>query len=84
MSTQRQFLQTNWHVIVISAGTGVILCVMGLLLETMPPRGVAMATGPEGGGYQKIGKQYQALLERAGEKVRLVDGRQCGKFRVVT
>src|SRR5262249_61288021 len=38
----------------------------------MPPRSIAMATGPEGGGYYEIGRQYQALLARTGVELRLV------------
>src|SRR5262245_54092446 len=44
----------------------------GLSAEPMPPRSIAMATGPEGGGYYEIGKQYQALLARTGVELRLV------------
>ena len=32
-----------------------------------------MATGPEGGGYYEIGKQYQELLARTGVELRLVE-----------
>jgi hypothetical protein len=38
----------------------------------MPPRSIGMATGPEGGGEYEIGKQYQALLARAGVTLKLV------------
>ena len=31
-----------------------------------------MATGPEGGGYYEIGRQYQELLARNGVELRLV------------
>ena len=31
-----------------------------------------MATGPEGSGYEEIGRQYQSALERAGVQVRLI------------
>ena len=38
----------------------------------MPPRSITMATGPVGGGYNEIGRQYQALLAKAGVELRLV------------
>src|SRR5262249_27887176 len=41
-------------------------------LSTMPPRSITMATGPEGGGYYEIGRQYQELLARTGVELRLV------------
>jgi TRAP transporter TAXI family solute receptor len=43
-----------------------------LLVWTMPPRNIVMATGPEGGAYQEIGKQYKSALQGSGERVRLV------------
>ena len=33
---------------------GAIVCAAVFLLSTMPPRSIAMATGPEGGGYYEI------------------------------
>ena len=29
------------------------------MLQTMPPRTITMATGPEGGAYHEVGKRYQ-------------------------
>ena len=68
----RQFLRTNWRGVTIGVGALVIFCGVILLLSTMPPRAIAMATGPEGSGYEEIGRQYQSALERAGVQVRLV------------
>ena len=31
-----------------------------------------MATGPESGGYPKLGRRYQTALEGTGERLRLV------------
>ena len=70
--TVREFLRPNWHVVTIAVTGSTIVCAAVFLLSTMPPRSIAMATGPEGGGYYEIGKQYQALLARAGVEVRLV------------
>jgi TRAP transporter TAXI family solute receptor len=68
----REFLRSNWHVITIAVTAAVIVCAAVFLLSTMPPRSIAMATGPEGGGYYEIGRQYQELLARSGVELRLV------------
>jgi TRAP transporter TAXI family solute receptor len=68
----REFLRSNWHVVTIAVTAGVIVCAAVFLLSTMPPRSIAMATGPEGGGYYEIGGQYQELLSRTGVELRLI------------
>src|ERR1700730_8570368 len=68
----RQFLRTNWRGVTIGVTALVIFCGVIPLLSTMPPRTIAMATGPEGSGYEEVGRQYQSALERAGVQVRLV------------
>jgi len=69
----REFLRAYWHAVAIGVTAAAILGVAILLLGTMPPRAIAMATGPKGGGYYQIGKRYQAALERAGERVTLIE-----------
>jgi TRAP-type uncharacterized transport system substrate-binding protein len=69
----REFLRANWHAVAIGVTAAAILGVAILLLNTMPPRAIAMATGPKDGGYYQIGKHYQAALERAGERVTLIE-----------
>jgi TRAP-type uncharacterized transport system substrate-binding protein len=69
----KKFIQANWHFVTTAVITSVILGVVLLVLDTMPPRELAMATGPEGSGYGKLGKQYQEALARAGERLRLVE-----------
>jgi TRAP transporter TAXI family solute receptor len=68
----REFLRSNWHLLTIALSAGVIVCAAVFLLSTMPPHSIAMATGPEGGGYYEIGRQYQELLARSGVELRLV------------
>jgi TRAP transporter TAXI family solute receptor len=68
----REFLRSNWHLLTIAVTAGVIVCAPVFLLSTMPPHSIAMATGPEGGGYYEIGRQYQELLARSGVELRLV------------
>jgi TRAP-type uncharacterized transport system substrate-binding protein len=69
----KKFIQANWHFVTTAVITSVILGVVLLVLDTMPPREIVMATGPEGSGYGKLGKQYQEALARAGERLRLVE-----------
>ena len=54
-----EFLRSNLHVVTIAVTAGAIIYAAVFLLSTMPPRSITMATGPEGGGYYEIGKQYQ-------------------------
>jgi hypothetical protein len=68
----KEFLRSNWHAVTIAVTAGAIVCAAVFLLSTMPPRSIVMATGPEGGGYYEIGRQYQALLARTGVELRLV------------
>jgi TRAP transporter TAXI family solute receptor len=68
----REFVRSNWHVVTIAVTTGAIVCAAVFLLSTMPPRSITMATRPVGGGYNEIGRQYQALLAKAGVELRLV------------
>ena len=41
-------------------------------LSPLPPRTVTMATGPDGGAYQEVGKRYQEILARHGITLELV------------
>ena len=66
-----EFLRSNLHVVTIAVTAGAIVYAAVFLLSTMPPRSITMATGPEGGGYYEIGKQYQELLARTGVELRL-------------
>jgi TRAP transporter TAXI family solute receptor len=68
----KEFLRSNWHVVTIALTAGAIVCAAIFVLRTMPPRSIAMATGPAGGAYHVIGRQYQALLARTGVGLRLV------------
>ena len=60
----------TWSRSLVTAGAIVYAAVF--LLSTMPPRSITMATGPQGGGYHEIGRQYQELLARTGVELRLV------------
>jgi TRAP-type uncharacterized transport system substrate-binding protein len=68
----RDFLRANWPVVAITATAVGILAAAVMLLRTMPPRTIVMATGPDGGAYHEIGRRYRELLAREGVTLRLV------------
>jgi TRAP-type uncharacterized transport system substrate-binding protein len=58
-------------------GSIVVLVILGMwavvsLLHPLPPRSLAMTTGPEGSAYYEFGKRYQELLARDGVELRLL------------
>jgi len=68
----RDFLRNNWPAVATAVTTAAIVIAAIVILRTMPPRTIVMATGPEGGAYYEVGKRYRAVLARAGVEVRLV------------
>jgi TRAP-type uncharacterized transport system substrate-binding protein len=59
-----------------SIGFGLVflasLCAAFLLLPSLPPRTIVMATGPEGGAYAEVGARYRESLGRAEIEVKLL------------
>jgi len=49
-----------------------IACAAIVMLRSMPPHMIVMATGPEGDADYEVGKRYRAALARANVEVRLV------------
>ena len=47
----RDLLRNNWPAITIAVTAAAIACMAIVMLRTMPPRVIVMATGPEGGFY---------------------------------
>jgi TRAP transporter TAXI family solute receptor len=68
----KEFLRNNWPAIVIGLTAAAIAFVAIVMLSTMPPRMILMATGPEGGAYYELGKRYRTELAKEGVDVRLV------------
>ena len=65
-------LQKSWRWLVCSA-IGAILLGLGILIyETLPPRTVVMATGPEGGANYELGLRYREVLAKEGVTLKLV------------
>jgi TRAP transporter TAXI family solute receptor len=63
--------RSRWPLIAIVATVVVVLIATFMVLRTMPPRVVVMATGTEGGAYNEIGKRYREILARSGVELRL-------------
>ena len=66
-----QFLRHNWPAITVSVTAAAIAGAAIVMLSTMPPRVIVMATGPEGDSYYDIGQRYRAVLSRANVEVQL-------------
>jgi TRAP-type uncharacterized transport system substrate-binding protein len=71
MSLQ-ETVRIRWPFVVIAVTTLAVVAAAFVMLRTLPPRLIVMATGAEGGAYQEIGKRYQAILARAGVQLQLV------------
>ena len=67
----KDFLRAHWPAVIIAVTAIAILGAAVILLRTMPPRTIVMATGPEGGAYHEIGRRYRELLARDGVTLRL-------------
>jgi TRAP-type uncharacterized transport system substrate-binding protein len=66
------FLRHHWPTITISLTATAIACVAIVMLFSMPPHRIVMATGAEGDAYYEIGQRYRAALARANVDVQLV------------
>src|SRR5262249_7090735 len=68
----RDFLHHHWPTVTIGVTAAAIACAGVVMLRTMPPSTIVMATGSEGGAYYEVGRRYRAELTRAGGDVRLL------------
>jgi len=66
------FLRNHWPAITITVTAVAIAGAALALLRSMPPHVIVMATGPEGGAYDEIGKRYRAALARSNVEVQLM------------
>jgi TRAP-type uncharacterized transport system substrate-binding protein len=58
----RDALRNYWPAITIAVTVVAIACAAAVILRSLPPRTIVMATGPEGGAYSEVGKLYRAAL----------------------
>src|SRR5215471_14998001 len=66
------FLRHYWPAITITVTAAAIACAAIVMLRSMPPHVIVMATGPEGDAAYEIGKRYRTVLARANVEVQLV------------
>ncbi|MEA2904146.1 MAG: hypothetical protein QOI12_1533 [Alphaproteobacteria bacterium] len=71
-TTERHLERSRWPLFAMVVTGVAILAAVVVLVWTLPPRTIMMATGAEGGAYHEIGKQYRDILARAGVELRLV------------
>src|SRR5262245_34518354 len=65
-------MRARWPFLIVTAIILGVAAVTLIMLRTMPPRSIVMVTGPDGGAYQEMARRYQAILARAGVRLRLV------------
>ena len=68
----RHFLENHWPSITIAVTATAIACAFLVMLRSMPPHQIVMATGREGGAYYEIGERYRAALSYENVQVQLV------------
>lgn len=65
------YLQKFWRWFTFAAVAVILVGASALIFETLPPRTVVMATGPEGGANYELGIRYREILAKAGVKLQL-------------
>ena len=68
----RHFLENHWPSVTIAMTAAAIACAFLLMLRSMPPHLIVMATGREGDAYYEIGERYRAALSHDNVQVQLV------------
>ena len=68
----RHFLENHWPSITIAVTAAAIACAFLLMLRSMPPHMIVMATGREGDASYEIGERYRAALSHDNVQVQLV------------
>ena len=67
----RHFLENHWPSITIAVTAAVIACAFLLMLRSMPPHMIVMATGREGDASYEIGERYRAALSHENVQMQL-------------
>ena len=68
----RGYLPVDWVRPIIGIAVVAGLCTVFLLLPSLPPRTIVMATGPKGGAYAEVSLRYREILGRSGIDVTLL------------
>jgi TRAP-type uncharacterized transport system substrate-binding protein len=66
----KDYLRGFW--LYIAGLIAILLVASAFIVETLPPRTLAMATGPEGGANYELGVQYREILAQSGVNLQLV------------
>jgi TRAP-type uncharacterized transport system substrate-binding protein len=68
----QDYLTGRWRWIGIAALAAIFLAAAVLVVATLPPRTVVMATGAEGGANHALGLRYREILAKSGVRLRLL------------
>jgi TRAP transporter TAXI family solute receptor len=68
----RDFVRNNWPAITVAVTAAAITVAGGVMLLSIPPRTIGMATGGQGGAYYEFGNRYRDELAHANVAVRVV------------
>jgi TRAP-type uncharacterized transport system substrate-binding protein len=68
----RSLLQRYWPLFSVTAILTILLAAGILLVATLPPRTIVMATGPEGGANYQLGERYREFLAKSGVELKLM------------
>jgi TRAP-type uncharacterized transport system substrate-binding protein len=69
--TAEKHMQRYWRYFTIAALVVIFLGAGVLVVETLPPRTIVMATGAKGGANYEMGTRYQEILAEAGVTLKL-------------
>ena len=70
--TTRDFLRHNWHAITIAVTAAAIAFAAVVMVLSIPPGTIVMATGGLGGAYYEFGSRYREELGRAKVELRVL------------
>jgi TRAP-type uncharacterized transport system substrate-binding protein len=68
----KHLLESHWPSITIAVTAAAIACAFLLMLRSMPPHQIVIATGREGDAYYEIGERYRTALSHDNVQVQLV------------
>jgi len=69
---RRDYLRVGRVWVVVAVVILASLCTALLLLSSLPPRTIVMATGPEGSAYAEVAPRYREILGRSGIELKLL------------
>ena len=65
------YVQRFWRYLAVAATMAILLGSGVFIFESLPPRTIVMATGPEGGANHEFGIRYREALAREGVRLQL-------------